>query len=232
MFYEKYSGRMLRLFNRGHLEEERVIEWLKGIGIEISQVNLEGKQHHIIASGGHVGGSTDGIGIKFPDRYGKNFPPILLEIKTQKDKKFNILQGSGVIKEKPQHYVQMCVYGYKLGIQYALYIAVNKEDDDLNIEIVELDWTLAHNYLERADSIVKAQEPPKRISDNPSFWICKYCSALAVCHHEASALRNCRSCRFAQPADNKEWFCNRWNNVIPKEFIPVGCSKYESLPTK
>src|SRR5208283_4628088 len=28
----KFSGRMLRLFNRGHLEEARFIEWLEGIG--------------------------------------------------------------------------------------------------------------------------------------------------------------------------------------------------------
>lgn len=34
-FKEQFSGRMQRLFNRGHREEERFIEWLGGIGAKV-----------------------------------------------------------------------------------------------------------------------------------------------------------------------------------------------------
>lgn len=38
---EKFSGQMQRLFNRGHREEERFIEWLEGIGIKLWADDLE-----------------------------------------------------------------------------------------------------------------------------------------------------------------------------------------------
>ena len=34
-FYETFSGRMYRLFERGHLEETRFVKWLKGIGCKV-----------------------------------------------------------------------------------------------------------------------------------------------------------------------------------------------------
>ena len=36
-----FNGRMLRLFNRGHREEERFIEWLEGIGAKVWADDLE-----------------------------------------------------------------------------------------------------------------------------------------------------------------------------------------------
>ncbi|CAA2409794.1 Phage Exonuclease [Xanthomonas phage Suba] len=41
-----HSGRMQRLFNRGHREEERFIEWLEGIGFKVWFENREGFYYH------------------------------------------------------------------------------------------------------------------------------------------------------------------------------------------
>src|SRR5882724_3103940 len=84
MFHEVHSGQQQRLFQRGHLEEERIVEWLTGIGFEIKTVDVDGKQFKILFASGQGAGSSDAIG-KLPTRYG-NFEPILLEFKTQKDK--------------------------------------------------------------------------------------------------------------------------------------------------
>ena len=40
--HEKFTGRMQRLFNRGHREEARFIEWLRGIGFEVWDTNANG----------------------------------------------------------------------------------------------------------------------------------------------------------------------------------------------
>lgn len=230
MYREIFSGRMQRLFQRGKLEEERIIEWLNGIGFNIKAVNVDGKQFRIVFADQHGAGSSDAIGM-LPTRYG-NFPPILLEFKTQKDKRFSILQGSGVQKEKPMHFIQASVYGKRLKLQYCLYIAVNKENDDLNVELIELDWGLAGAEEVKAEKIVNSIFPPPRLNENPSFWRCKYCPALAVCHLGAPVLKNCRSCRFAEPIENAEWRCNRWQAVIPKSEIPKGCGEWSQLPTR
>lgn len=232
MYYEVFSGRMQRLFQRGHLEEYRIFQWLQGIGFKTTSVNVDGKQIRILFAEGHGGGSTDGIGI-LPPRYGiASVTPILLEMKTQKDKKFSLLQGKGVQKEKPRHWIQMCIYGRELGLRYALYIAVNKENDDLDVELLELDWGLAEAEKRKAEAIIDSTFPPRRISNNPSTFICKWCPAVSVCHLGAPVWKNCRSCFNAKAVGNKQWFCERWNAIIPEDFLKDGCSEWVQLPTK
>lgn len=233
MYYQVFSGRMQRLFQRGHLEEYRIFEWLRGIGFTTAARSTDGKQIRIMFSEGHGGGSTDGMGI-IPARYGSAVSNLvlLLEMKTQKDKKFSLLQGKGVIKEKPMHYKQACVYGRQLGLHYCLYIAVNKEDDDLDVEIIELDWDLADAELRKAESIINSPFPPRRISENPSFFTCKFCPAVSICHLNGPVLRNCRSCFFAEAVDAKQWRCKKWNAIIPESEILKGCEAYSQLPTR
>lgn len=230
MYYQIFSGRMQRLFQRGHLEEHRIFQWLQGIGFKTKAVTVDGKQIRIVFAEGHGGGSTDGVGI-LPTRYG-TFEPLLLEMKTQKDKKFSVLQGSGVQKEKPMHFIQASVYGRQLGIKYCLYIAVNKEDDDLDVEVIELDWGLADAELAKAEKIINSHFPPRRISENPSLWKCKYCPAVAVCHLGAPVMKNCRSCYNAEAVDAAQWKCNKWNAIIPESEIAKGCDAWQQLPTR
>ena len=45
-FREKTDGRKQRLFNRGHREEDRFIEWLEGIGAKVCYENYEGFCYH------------------------------------------------------------------------------------------------------------------------------------------------------------------------------------------
>lgn len=231
MYYKVFDGRMQRLFQRGHLEETRIFEWLQGIGFTTKSINSDGKQIRVAFAEGHGGGSLDGVGA-LPTRYGPAAGLlILLEMKTQKDKKFSLLQGSGVQKEKPMHYAQASVYGRRYGLHYCLYVAVNKENDDLNVEVIELDWNLADAELAKAESIINAQFPPPRISENPSYWECKFCDAAAICHMGAPVKKNCRSCRYSEAMPNKEWKCNRWNAIIPVSEIPKGCDAWNPMPT-
>jgi hypothetical protein len=232
MFYEVFSGRMQRLFQRGHLEEDRVIEWLRGIGFIIKQTEVfEDSQQRIVFAEGHGGGSLDGT-VQFPERYGK-FEPILLEIKTQKDKKFNLLQGSGVQKEKPMHYIQASTYGRQRGLRYCLYIAVNKEDDDLDIEVIELDWSLAEAHIARAEKIIDSRfAPPRMVGARPEFFKCKFCPALNICFFSAPVTKNCRSCFNSRAVSDGQWHCGLYNSIIPKEYITQGCEAWQPLPTK
>jgi hypothetical protein len=233
--FEQFNGRMARLFRRGHIEEEKIIELLVGIGFNVQQVDVDGKQVRIVSSNKHFGGSSDSSAT-LPTRYGVQSIPLLLEFKTAKDKYFNAIGNSGVIKSKPVHWIQMCVYGYKLGLQYALYVCENKADDDLIFELLELDWELAKAQEIKAETIIKAYYPPARISNNPSFWECRFCPSLNLCHHlnidKTKAMQpemNCRSCRMAEPLDNGEWKCHYYQAIIPKDAIPNGCREWKVL---
>ena len=227
MYREQFSGRILRLFQRGHREEDVIIAYLRSIGCQVEQGTT--KQATASALNGHFGGSIDSR-VLLPERYGiKEW--ILLECKTHKDgTKFDMLKSVGIIKHNPQHYVQMCVYGRLFNLRYALYICVNKNDDDMDIELIELDWSLADAQLARAEGIITSWNPPSRISDNPSFWKCKWCSMQPVCQLNAAPERNCRSCQWSMPTSNAQWHCHKFNAVIPKDVIPKGCQEWQALP--
>lgn len=48
-FKENFDGRMQRLFNRGHREEERFIEWLEGIGFTVYAEDYESNPLYYVA---------------------------------------------------------------------------------------------------------------------------------------------------------------------------------------
>jgi hypothetical protein len=229
MFTAKFDGRMQRLFNRGHLEEARIISWLRGIGILVRDVEDNGQQFRIADVEGHFGGSCDGIGM-LPIRYEVLADTqILYEFKTAGDKGFQEIRNLGVKKAKPEHWTQMCIYGRKLGLKYALYVCVNKNNDELNIELLELDWSKADAEINKAEKIIFATTPPPRISDNASFFKCRFCPANNICHLALLPDKNCRSCLNAAPTINGQWQCNLFNQIIPEDFIAKGCESWTPL---
>lgn len=221
-------GRMQRLFNRGHREEERYVEYLKGIGCEVWTHDKDGNQFRMSAVGGHYGGSLDGI-VRFPARY-KIEEPLLVEFKTVgTGKGFNDLAEKSLAIAKPQHFSQMSTYGNEYKLRYGCYFNTNKNDDDIYVEVVKLNWGMAEQFKAKAERIIRSQEPPPRISESPTTFACKYCDFVKVCHHAALPERNCRSCQFARPVPGAEWFCNAHNAQIPRIVIPLACPSYKAI---
>ncbi len=235
---EDVSGRMLRLFNRGHREEPMLISYLRGIGFEVWEYqNAETEEQFRISDHeGHFGGSLDGLA--FHPQYIDDV--LLLEMKTYNDKRFKKLVDAqnagtfskGVRETDPKYASQMDVYGFKLQCRYALFVAINKNDDDILIQIYECDWQNGQDKINLAGQLIQATTPPPKISKNPTtFFDCKFCDALNVCHKGEPVAMNCRSCKFARPARNKEWFCTHYNQTIPPEFIAKGCPEHRSIVT-
>lgn len=227
--HKKHDGRQQRLFQRGHLEENRFIEYLKGIGCETWNETEDGKQFRISGVMGHYGGSLDGI-LRLPARYGIDCAAFLNEFKTQgTGAKFTALKKNGVKVEKYEHFAQMCQYGRKYEFKYAIYMATNKNDDDLHIEVVKLDWAIGEEMEKKAAFIIMKQEPPTKLSENPTYRDCSYCDMAGICHKGEAVDRNCRSCSFAVPVENGEWHCNKHKENIPREFVPNACPSYNAI---
>ena len=123
----------------------------------------------------------------------------------------------------------MCSYGAHYNFRYGLYVAINKNDDDLHFELVELDWKRAHDLSNKAQDIIEAKFPPPRISNNPLYYACKFCHLSEICHNNAPVEVNCRSCKCCVPVENGEWKCTRFNAIVPQEFIKKGCSYHVSI---
>lgn len=239
-FYVHFDGRMQRLLHRGHFEEPKLKALVEGIGFTVkefddahkddTELDKGKRQIRISACKGHFGGSVDGIG------YREDVGNILIEYKTQglgkqgaKVSNFDKLVKEGVKSYKPVHFAQMSMYGYKLGLEYALYISVNKNDDELHVEVIKLDHFLGASLERKAESIIFAETAPSQISMSVAYFECSYCDAKEVCMNGAPALVNCRSCRKSHPVDDGQWYCEQYNAIIPKDAIPNACEVWESI---
>lgn len=177
---------------------------------------------------GHFGGSMDGK-LQFPESYGIN-GTFLCEFKTNgTGKGFNDLCSFGVKSAKEQHFCQQSVYGYKEGLTHSVYMNVNKNDDSLHIEFVELDHNLGKQLIQKAEQIIFSPKPPAKFSLNPTHFTCKFCSKSDICHENKPAEKNCRSCIFAEPVENAEWKCHNFGAIIPKEYIANGCDNWQDI---
>lgn len=223
-----FDARMRRLFNRGHREEERFKDILTWMGFFVREIDPNtDKQYNFSAVGGHYGGSNDSLAL-MPWIRDENFR-ILVEYKTHNDNQFQKLKKDGVKISHYKHWVQMCSYGAEWKTRYGLYCAVNKDTDEIYYEFLELDWRLADQMKRKAQDIITTQFPPQRLSEQPSYFECKYCNHHGICHYNEPVEINCRSCRFAVPQDKAEWKCTKWNAIIPKTEIPKGCPSHISI---
>lgn len=225
---KRFDGRMLRLFNRGHLEEPRMVALLAMIGCTVYQYDAAGNQYRVTGHMGHFGGSLDAVVANCPDYMTQ---PILGEFKTHGDKSFQKLKVDGVIKSKWEHFIQMQIYMGKNQLPAALYMATNKNDDDLHAEIVEFDHVVYQRYLDRSQMIIDSHHnnPPKIMNASAGWYKCKFCDHTEVCHNpKAMPVSNCRTCQFAHPIDEGKWTCNRDYEAVElsKSKQLVGCENY------
>ena len=201
---KNFDGRMLRLFETGQLEENRLIRDLRHIGVEVHAFDPEGNQWRVSAHGGHFGGSMDGCAIGIPEA-----PKAwhVLEFKTHNAKSFKELTEKGVQVAKPMHYAQMQVYMELTGMDRALYLAVCKDTDHIHAERIEADLVYAGLLLAKAEKVIFSDEPPRRLNDNPAWFECKFCDYQGLCHGEQIALVNCRTCAHVTAARDGTWRC-------------------------
>lgn len=233
----KFSGRILRLFNRGHLEEGRMVAALRMIGVNVFQYDQNGKQFTIHGASGHYGGSGDGIlnnvlGLN-PQAY------VLSEFKTHSETSFKKLVKEGMRQSKYEHYVQMQQYMYKMQLPYGLYGAVNKNTDEMHWEYVCADKEIGRRYTERAENIVWLKEAPVRAGNPPSpgNYNCRYCDHKPVCWQGHLPARNCRTCRHAEaiatPEENGTWVCNKFAGVVlTRDQQELSCQQWDPLECK
>lgn len=204
---EPIEGRILRLFDTGKMEEERVIQELKKLGANFLHATDE--QWRVEKFGGYLSGYLDGLMMFRGQLY-------VLEIKTHNKNSFEKLQKQGLMSAKPEHFMQLLLYvgltneESKFSQQASgLYVAVNKDNDEIYVEEVDFDEDLYERGIEKASDIIFSLRPPEKISDKPDSYHCKFCPFNNSCHFSENLTpqpKHCRSCAFFQ--------MNRYNEEV------------------
>lgn len=222
---------MLRLFQTGHLQEERIFEDLRRIGVEVHSVQPKtGKQYSFWDLGGHFGGSMDAAirGVKEAPKAWA-----VCEVKTANEKNFKKLTAKGVKVAQPKHYAQMQTYMALAKIKRAAYFAVSKNTDAIHFEWIHFDSKAWEQIRERARQVITSPEPLTRYSVDPFKPPCGWCDARELCHEEQVPPVNCRTCAHSTPLTDGEggrWHCAHHDRLLSTSDQELGCDEHLYIP--
>ena len=222
-FKQEIPARLKRLFLRGHREEPEIVKELAQIG-----AYCYADQQEIVMVHGHMKGHTDGscIGVIEAPK-----TEHLAEYKTASDKKFKEMVKLGVEKANPTYWGQLHIYMRKLGLTRALFIVVNKNNDEYHVERVTLNPAFADSLERKGFSIIVAEQPPAITSPcSKTYYLCKgrgtknWCDAYNVCHGITEPLPTCRTCIHIEIQDNGMWACDFHGIALSTGQQRLGCN--------
>ena len=177
------SGRILRIFERGHLNEESMVTWLCDAGFTLRTHDANDQQFGFSAVGGRLQGHIDGVIVGGPDGFTY---PALWESKCLGVKAWRDLEKNGLAISKPVYAAQ--VAGYQAYMQLhehpAIFTAVNADTMEIYAERVPFNAALSQRMSDRAVRVITATDAgellPRAFLDATHFE-CKFCAWQERC---------------------------------------------------
>ena len=102
-----FSGRLLRIFERGHRTEEMVIRWLRLAGFNLRTEDADGQQFGFSVARGRLRGHVDGVLIGGPEGFAY---PALWENKCLGAKAWRDVEKHKLAVSKPIYAAQIALY--------------------------------------------------------------------------------------------------------------------------
>ncbi len=140
----------------------------------------------------------------------------------------------GICIAKPDHYIQCQLYMHAEGLTRCLYYAVNKDTDERYAERVEYDHALAVRMEMKVERIVRADQAPPRLFEDPTAkaaFPCGWCAARPQCHEGAWARKNCRTCLSSEFLPGAVVRCALKGVELDYKAQQAGCSSHLFLPS-
>lgn len=181
---QNFTGKILRIFQAGHVFEDLIIGWLQRAGIELVTRKKNGDQFGFSTVKGKLKGHIDGVIISAPSDLEFTFP-MLFECKSLNNKSWKEVEKKKLALAKPIYAAQIAIYQAYMESQIegisknpALFTAINKDTAEIYFELIEFDKTLAQKTSDKAVMILSATEAHEllpRISADPAHFECKFC---------------------------------------------------------
>ena len=182
-----FQGRILRIFERGHLNEESMVTWLRGAGFDLRTHKANGEQYGFSVAEGRLQGHIDGVFVDGPDGFAY---PALWESKCLGAKSWRDVEKKGLAISKPVYAAQVAVYQAYLDLHEhpAIFTAVNADTMEIYAELIPFDAALAQRMSDRAVRVITATEAQEQLSRaylDPTHFECKFCSYAERCWRAA-----------------------------------------------
>ena len=200
-----FSGRILRVFQRGHDGEARMARYLRGAGFDLVSESKSGGQigwgvaPHPETGRSRIAGHLDGvvmgwslpIGAIPPDdfalQWASTLPfPLLWETKCLKGDSWRGLLKHGLKKDKPIYYAQVQTYMAFKGLGHCLFTAENADTCEVFSELVPFDPKAAQEASDRGVRVISARTPLDlaRCAKDEDDFRCKLCPFKGTCWAE------------------------------------------------
>lgn len=234
-----FDAKALRNFADGHRVEDAYAAWLRQVpGVELYTVDpVTGQQFGFSDHGGHFRGHIDGAirGLLQAPKTWHVWEHKASEKGTAELQKAKAEHGekSALAAWHPTYYAQAQVYMHYAGMTRH-YITVTSPGGRLpeSSARTDADPATAARLIDKAKRVITAQNPPQRLSEDSTFYKCKWCPAAAMCHASALPDPNCRNCVHATPEldGDGRWSCARWKQDIPQHAQHEGCPQHRFIP--
>jgi hypothetical protein len=198
-----FSGRVLRIFERGHTAEDRMAKYLRLGGFDLATHDRDGRQFgfgvapHPDTGRPRIAGHLDGVlrgwaaPAGFDDdkafAWANTLPyPGLWEMKGLKDSSFNELAKKGLRVSKPVYWMQVHVYMAYKELAWCLFTAENQDNCEIYAEVVKFDAATAQMGSDRGVRVIRAAQPEElpRIARDQTDFRCRFCDYQARCWAE------------------------------------------------
>ena len=213
--------RIARIFERGDLEEARVVKALEQAGMKCE--NVLDEQIELVDETGHIKGHPDGLVSKLP------MAPVTkhcLEIKTMKHSLFMGYLKKGLDKSYPTYWGQIHTYMGEQKLTRALFIVIDKDTEERHYERIEFDAGVHRDCMSIGLDILTSEAPPKKIGQS-TWFECKMCDNAGVCHRNEPIKKTCRSCKHVNIEMEGKWSCGLYDHWLNYEDQMSACEEYE-----
>lgn len=233
---EKFDALTLKRFADGHRSEDLIIERLRLVeGLELFSVNEDGSQLRVTDHGGHFSGHLDGtvLGLLQAPK-----TKHVLEVKCVGDKKMtefkkavdDLGEKMALRKWNPVYYAQAQCYMHYTGLTRHYLVVATAGGRDWASARTEYNAADALQLVTKAKRIIEAQEPPERISKDPSWWECRFCTFSGICHHQEIPARSCRTCLHSETMSEGTWHCERYGKTLTLDEQLDACPAHKFIP--
>lgn len=214
VYREQFDCDALWRFDDGFCCEDVMADRLRLVpGVQLRTVDPStGQQFAFVDFGGHFRGHADGMisGIL-------QAPKTLhvWEAKAVNDAKFAKLdklkvqlgEKNALAEWDPVYYAQAVLYmAYSETTRHYLTCSTPGARSMTSVR-TDTNLYAARALRAKAERVIFAAEPLPRISDDPAWFECKWCPAFDLCHGQAMAAVNARTCIHATPEPDGTWVC-------------------------
>ena len=236
---EHFDAVTLRRFHDGFAGEDLMAERLKAVdGIRLVVEDPDERQWAVTAVGEHVQGHLDGaiLGIHQAPKTWHVWEHKQVSEKNWralKRKKDDFGEKSALEAWNETYFVQAQLYMGLTGMKRHYMTITTPGGRDITSVRTDFQAKAFDRAIEKAEEIVAAQTAPPRISEDPEFFLCKWCHLNKNCHGDTTAAVNCRTCAHSTPVtggDKGVWWCELHDKKLTLKEQRKGCTKHLFIP--